>query len=81
VYEQNVTPDSAAVKRAKQKITLITREEYRRRRGIISRMTEWAYLRDEPNHPRPVRKRWYVEHEVDEYLERLAAERDAGGGK
>jgi hypothetical protein len=80
VIEQDVTLEGHSVKTEKRKIVLIPRKEYRRRRGNCSRATEFLYLKREPGHPLPMPGgRYYIEHEIDEYLERLAAARNVGG--
>jgi hypothetical protein len=69
---QTFPPDGPSVK---PEIVLIPRKEYRRRRGDISRSTEFRFLRADPDHPQPVNGKYYVEAEVDAYLETLAARR------
>ena len=64
---------------------LIPRSEARRRVGGISRATEHRRLKDEPEWPRPVAiglgKSGYVQSEIDAYIAKKIAARDAGAGK
>jgi hypothetical protein len=72
---ETLHPDRQPVK---SKINLLTRTHVRTVRRPMSRATELRLLRNDPNWPKPVGG-YYVESEIDEYLERMVAKRDAGG--
>ena len=65
--------------------TLIPRSEARQRVGGISRATEHRRLKDEADWPRPVAigpgKSGYVQSEIDAYIARKIAAREAGAEK
>ena len=65
--------------------TLIPRSEARRRVGGISRATEHRRLKHEPDWPKPVAigpgKSGYVQSEIDAYIAKKIAARNAGTGK
>jgi predicted DNA-binding transcriptional regulator AlpA len=64
---------------------LIPRSEARRRVGGISRATEHRRLKNEPDWPRPVAigpgKSGYVQSEIDSYVAKRIAARNARAAK
>lgn len=65
--------------------TLITARQVRDRTGKISAMTLWRWLRDDRlNFPKPVvvlRRRYWYEADIDNWLNTRALTSAAGGAK
>jgi hypothetical protein len=67
---QSVTSDEQSGNR---KLVLLPREEYRRKKRPCSRQAEWRYVKEE-DHPQPILNgRFYIEAEIDAYMELLVA--------
>jgi predicted DNA-binding transcriptional regulator AlpA len=78
--DQNLSHETAL---SKPPLVLITTREARRRAGNIGRTQEYKRIKEDPDWPRPVWNggiRAYVEAEIEAYLEKLIARRDAENG-
>jgi predicted DNA-binding transcriptional regulator AlpA len=70
----DIDPDGRPVK---NKMRLVTRLSVRTERIPMSRVTEWRRIRDDVDWPKPVDRYWYVEEEIDRYLETRIKARDS----